>query len=875
MRILRITLRNYRGVNDRSVEFATSGVTIVEGPNEIGKSSIAEALDRIIEDLDTTSKQRILAVKPVGRDVGPEIAIEIEAGAYAFRYRKRFLKDRVTELEVTRPRPENHTGREAHERVQAMLAETVDMALWKALRTQQGDVVGQAPLTDQTSLSAALDRSAGESPAGEGEMSLFGLVHEEYLQYWTETGRRKQAVIEMERGIESATEEIERIEEAIRTIEADVDASVRLEAEAKNLVERGGEQRSRLAEHQARVDALSKLEAGVETIRARFDSKRLAADEAKRLESTRQAAIAAVAAARSEQDRLSAMLLEDGPELDRARERCDAAERALADARLDRETARALAEERQAHLSHLRDLADLASLEERSMRVRAALASIEKSASDASIPVDTGLLASIRDQHRTVELSRARLEATRPVVHVQALADLVGTIDGLEVAVPANSALERRVDQALSLAIPKFATVSIAVGAAGDTTADSADQAEELLSDLLREAGAEDVAEAERRHKTREDAVRIVGEQQTLLKEKLGDLTADALEERIASLKGRTAGIPPSKAGGGDLDEEEARRLGADAQHALGATEQSVRAAELEWQAARTRLSEIELARSEATTELRLTAEELDRRNSALGSDRLAASDDIVARNLQSARAAEESLRAELDAAIDSLRREGPDQAREILGNATTALDRIDVDTRHVQDELLEVTTRLRDHGEDGLAEDLQEAQANKDQTELDLRRYQAHAVARRMLFEALRSEREAARRTYVAPLRREIENLGKIVFGADFAVELDDVDLSVTSRTLLGQTIPFRSLSVGAQEQIALISRLACATIVAPDGGVPVILDDALGNSDPQRLEAMGAVLAVAGRQSQIIVLTCQPDRYEHVGGAKVVRLS
>jgi uncharacterized protein YhaN len=112
-------------------------------------------------------------------------------------------------------------------------------------------------------------------------------------------------------------------------------------------------------------------------------------------------------------------------------------------------------------------------------------------------------------------------------------------------------------------------------------------------------------------------------------------------------------------------------------------------------------------------------------------------------------------------------------------------------------------------------------------------------------------------------------------VFGTDFAVELDDLNLSVVSRTLHGRTIPYKSLSIGAQEQIALISRLACATIVAPDGGVPVILDDALGNSDPQRLESMGAVLALAGRQSQIIVLTCQPDRYEHVGGAQIVRLS
>ena len=247
MRILKIALRNYRGVSDRTVEFAPGGVTIVEGPNEIGKSSIAEAIDRIIEDLDSTNKQRIQATKPVDRDVGPEVTIEVESGSYAFRYRKRFLRDKVTELEIYRPRPENHTGREAHERVQAILAETVDMALWKALRMQQGDVVGQAALTDQTSLSAALDRSAGESPAGDEEVTLFGLAHAEYLQYWTETGRRKKEVTEMEGAIAEATQRITDLEEAIRAIEADVEASVRLEAEARRLVERGASNGQSLA----------------------------------------------------------------------------------------------------------------------------------------------------------------------------------------------------------------------------------------------------------------------------------------------------------------------------------------------------------------------------------------------------------------------------------------------------------------------------------------------------------------------------------------------------------------------------------------------------------------------------------------------------
>ena len=45
-------------------------------------------------------------------------------------------------------------------------------------------------------------------------------------------------------------------------------------------------------------------------------------------------------------------------------------------------------------------------------------------------------------------------------------------------------------------------------------------------------------------------------------------------------------------------------------------------------------------------------------------------------------------------------------------------------------------------------------------------------------------------------------------------------------------------------------------------------MIDDALGWSDPQRLKTMGAAIAAAGKQCQIIVLTCTPGRYGHVGG-------
>jgi uncharacterized protein YhaN len=70
------------------------------------------------------------------------------------------------------------------------------------------------------------------------------------------------------------------------------------------------------------------------------------------------------------------------------------------------------------------------------------------------------------------------------------------------------------------------------------------------------------------------------------------------------------------------------------------------------------------------------------------------------------------------------------------------------------------------------------------------------------------------------------------------------------------------------------MISRLACASIVSADGGAPVIFDDALGWSDPRKLDSMGAVIRTAGQSCQVIILTCTPGRYAGVGKAEVIKL-
>jgi len=136
-----------------------------------------------------------------------------------------------------------------------------------------------------------------------------------------------------------------------------------------------------------------------------------------------------------------------------------------------------------------------------------------------------------------------------------------------------------------------------------------------------------------------------------------------------------------------------------------------------------------------------------------------------------------------------------------------------------------------------------------------------------------MRDERDKARKAYVTPIREKIEGLGRLVFHESLQVEIND-NLQIESRTEGGVTVPFDSLSGGTRKQLSLIFRLACAMIVAKDGGTPLILDDVLGYTDPERLRLMGAVLAKSAKECQIVIFTCVPDRYSNIGEASVCSL-
>jgi hypothetical protein len=243
--------------------------------------------------------------------------------------------------------------------------------------------------------------------------------------------------------------------------------------------------------------------------------------------------------------------------------------------------------------------------------------------------------------------------------------------------------------------------------------------------------------------------------------------------------------------------------------------------------------------------------------------------------------AAEETATGEVEAVLDELTgvqeqvdAAGADRVEGELADALAVATRLQGERDTLRDSLRTTEGRLEQSGRDGLATRQDTAELELAAVRAEHENLQRRAEAARRVHETLGRHRAAAQTKYSEPLQSRIEALGRSVYGPTFRVWLDD-DLAVAERELEGNRLRIESLSTGAQEQLAIITRLAISHLVSTtENSVPVIFDDALGWSDKARLRDMGTLLGRAGDHGQVIILTCMPDRYEYVPKATFIKL-
>ena len=431
MRLLRLRLANYRGIDESEVQFGPNGLTIVEGPNETGKTSLSEAIGLLFDYLDSSKHRSVDAVRPVHHDAGPEIELEAESGPYRFTYFKRFYKKPETTLTITSPNPENYTGREAHERATEILRETIDIDLWKALCIQQGEAIQQANLSKQTSLSAALDIAAGGHQADPREESLFDKVREEYGRYFTERGSEKKELQEAQKVQAESEAEVVSLEKQIQNLEKDIIRAADLGLELERLKKQEQDLRRDLSEYTKSLDEIKGLETILETARLKLESAQKSEQAAKRDKEVRQDLIEAVSKAQKAHVELEESSKSSTASVKKAETDMEKAQSDSAIAEAQRKEAESLLNLRRSDFDYFNNKLHLEQLKERKERIDRARE--EAALADevlAKNSVDEETLKAIQKAERSLITAQAMLETGAPNVLLRGLTDLDFQIDG-------------------------------------------------------------------------------------------------------------------------------------------------------------------------------------------------------------------------------------------------------------------------------------------------------------------------------------------------------------------------------------------------------------------------------------------------------------
>ena len=877
MKYKRLRITNYRGVDSLEIKFESRGLTLVQGPNEAGKTSLNEAIGILFEHPDNASNKHVKPIRPVHRDVGPEIELDAESGPYKFTYFKRFHKNPETKLTISNPTPENHTGREAHDRAKEILGETLDVDLWKALMIRQGDAIAQPDLANQQSLSAALDKAAGGVPTDQAEEGLFVKSTEEYRRFYSErTGKENKSLKEATEKQDKAESKVDELVKKLRVLDQDIESAARLQSELPDLKRREAETKKELDAQATSLRDIEKLESRVAEAKLKLESSSKTEEMAARNVKERKELVELVDRSDKEYQELLKSTTDSVTTAERAEKEFASSETAFQQADQARKSVDSLAAIRRTDFDYYNDRLFLDQLGERKQRIdaaRKAAAIAEQFAEKAKI--DQTSLDKIVRTERDLLTVNAKLETAAPSVKLRGLGQCKIEIDGDEVKIEKDESRELSVADRVTIAVEDRLEVQIVAGSSTDELTREVEDARQALDDACRLAGVDSPDLARSALDERHEAERKIEEKERIEGENLRDLSYDELAEKLLRLEQTVPDYLAKRATepliASDLDT--ARTAWDDAEEAQEQAQAEWNDAQEAVNVARNIRDELNNANESERVQLRSQERNLEQQRSRLDAARKSVTEELLKETARDAERTVDSEEQKVEEAESSLSAKNPEKIKALTETARDTLETIRDRRNAAQTELTEVRTRLKIHGEEGLHEKLQSAKTKSETIVSTNQSLFRRAAAAKLLNEIMCQERDKARQAYVAPLKDRVERLGRLVFDESFQVEIDE-NLQITARTSGGVRVPFESLSGGTKEQLSLMFRLACSIIVADEGGMPLIMDDALGYTDPERLRLMGAVLAKAAKECQIVIFTCVPDRYGNIGSAAVVSL-
>ena len=426
-----------------------------------------------------------------------------------------------------------------------------------------------------------------------------------------------------------------------------------------------------------------------------------------------------------------------------------------------------------------------------------------------------------------------------------------------------------RRSRAVAITIPERGRIIIEPAVADrDQLLRSERAARAELHAALNEVGAQSLADAQvlrdqrRDHEVTSSAVRLELER---LVPPSGELT---LQPRIDELRQSLAAVLPE----GATDQLPQRDY---AEAALQSAQTELQKARDEERIAREAVDGRAQAVLKLSVEVRTLENTVDsqtelveRRQEGLQSDAESVSDQQLAEASDTAAKAVTEQQQTVSALEEDWSASARTQLEARISRLNSAIERRASSRVETKIDSVRLRERIEGHDSAGIDEAIEHTQHELEQATRQRDRIERETRGPRSPgHNTLRAAESEARERYLAPVVNRVHPYLQMLFpNAEIGMD-EDLNITGMSRRA-GYEESFDHLSMGTQEQIAVLVRLAFAEMLV-DQGAPaaVILDDALVFSDDQRMHLMFDILSHAAKRVQIVVFTCREQLFEGLG--------
>lgn len=861
------------------------GLNVVVGPNEIGKSTILDALRAVLFERHTSKARPITALQNDRNQAAPVVELVFELNQRLYSITKRFVKRPYARLSC--PDGRILEGDSAEATLRSLLgfnesgntgAKPETLGMWNILWVLQGESFARLNLPDsaRSNLHSALESEVGAVLGGRRGRALPQTIENQLGKLITPKGRPRGSYKDLNDRIETLQDELEKLNvrrtelaETLTELENSENTLERLSSDSLNIQEQQS-----LNETRQRHGVLTDLEYRIESARYELEIRKQYLDKvsqelADRNQMMKEMAEIERSVEESGQqlEELNGQVNEAQSKLKMLRDRIHVSELAVtkADETVSLHRRIVTAVENQIRINLVKKRLNQAIASEDRLR--------KSQSAAAAIHVTDDAMAEINEADKELENIKGRLNVAATQISFVMKPDGLKGIEVEGKQLTADMPTLRAVEP-ITVSIPKRGRIEIVPGIKDrDQLLSLRLNAITKLKEKLDEAKAKSVNDAHEQHARR---AKLLGDIELARREV--ELYAPADDDHPAGAQALSDYVEGLR----QVLKREMDDLHLDSLPTLQNARNSLYTAEQQTEKTRSNLDTARAALIGPEENLNLL---ISTRDTLLGRrdenkkrlsdlkeqlDQLAGncSDDELNSKIQDANNAV----IDQQNVVSQLQSQRTNETLQQLEARISRLERA-IKARSKKRTDLEIgVARLRSRvevfGGVGLDEEIEEKNRDLERGEQELRRTRREVKVLDLLLSTLQNAEKEAMERYLSPVLNRVHPYLQLLFpGADLVI---DENLQVKGVERIGGYVEdFHQLSIGTQEQVAVLVRLAFAQMLTEQGyPATVILDDALVFSDDSRMSRMFDILNIVANEVQIIILTCREQLFEELGG-------